>query len=461
MNAENRRVFVNRTLNMRQIQAVGFDMDHTLVQYNIHNFEKTTHDLLIQKLIAEKSYPKVIEKCSFNMNQVMRGLVIDTQKGNILKVSRYRSVRIIYHGETIIEYKKRKEIYPSDYIHFGIDRPEFAFVESHYSIAATLAYMQMVELKKNYKILPDFRQIFLDIYQVMSEIHNQSLIKKQVLQNPKKFLAVNPNVAPALENLIQHGKKIFLLTNSDIQYCSFLMDYTIAPFLKSHSSWTDIFEFVITSADKPRFFHEQRKFEKMDKKNFDIVEKTFIPDPGIHQLGYAGGLTQALQLKEHEILYIGDQVYTDVVLLKQKCGWRTALVIEELSKEQKIRQKNLSLYAEVKKLMDKKIPIETRINEFISDQIENNHQKYSGKISSLLKKTEQLDQKLGERITKINQAYNPFWGELMRVGMEESLFASQAERFSCIYMSHILDFLSQSPRTYYRSKKRLFPHEMG
>ena len=453
-------VFVNRTLNMRQIQAVGFDMDHTLVQYNIHNFEKATHELLMQKLIAEKKYPKIIKQCSFNMNQVMRGLVVDTQKGNILKVSRYRSVRTIYHGETIIEYKSRRDIYPNDYIHFGIDRSEFSFIESHYSIAATLAYMQIVELKKNHEDLPVFQQIFLDIDQMMTEIHNQNLIKKQVLNDPKKFLIVNPDIAPALENLIQHGKKLFLLTNSDIQYCSFLMNYTIAPFLQSCSSWTDIFEFVITSADKPCFFHEQREFEKMDKENFSKIKKTFIPDPGVYQFGYAGGLTQALKLKEHEILYIGDQVYTDVVLLKQKCGWRTALVIEELSKEQKIRHENLSLYVELKSLMDKKIPIETRINKLISDQIEKNHQKHSMKINDLLKKTEQLDKKLGEKITKINQAYNPFWGELMRVGMEESLFASQAERFSCIYMSHILDFLSQSPRTYYRSKKRLFPHEM-
>lgn len=453
-------VFVNRTLNMRQIQAIGFDMDHTLVQYNIPYFENTTHQILIQKLINEKKYPSVIAHFKFNMDKITRGLVIDTQKGNVLKVSRYRSIRTVYHGETQIEHKDLQRIYPTKYIHFGIDHPHFSFVESHYSLALTLLYMQIVELKKKHPSIPDYSQIFSDIYSVISDIHNHSLVKCKVMENPGKYLKINPSITRQLENLIQHGKRLFLLTNSSIDYCSFLMNHTISPFLKKHSSWQDIFEYVITSADKPHFFHKKKEFNQISTPNFKIIKKSFIPDKGVHQFGYAKGLTQALHLKDNEILYIGDQVYTDVVLLKQKCGWRTALVIEELAKEQQIRKTQQPLYEEINQLMKQKIPIETQINQLVSDQIENNHKKHEFKIINLLKKTEKLDRKLGNKITTINQSYNLFWGELLRTGMEESLFASQAERFSCIYMSRILDFLSLSPRTYYRSKKRLFPHEM-
>ena len=453
-------VFVNRTLNMRHIKAIGFDMDYTIVRYNIEQMEQTTFDMIMQKLVQKKNYPKNILKLTFDFQRAIRGLVIDTKQGYFLKLTRYRSIRSIYHGESRIDYSKRKEIYPINYIDFGIHHPDFRFVESHFRLAWSCAYMKLVEMKKQGAALPDYRKIFLDIEDEMNAIHTENGgIRSQVMRNPEKYLIVDPLTAPALEKFIQHEKTLFLLTNSPPDYCFFLMDYTITPYLKKHSSWTDLFRLIITSADKPQFFHQKRDFQKLEKKTFKIESNLEKPSEGLYQHGSAGGLTQALNLKEDEILYIGDQVYTDVVLLKQKCGWRTALVIEELSRERGILKQNKALYDEIEKLMDQKIPIEAEINRIISDQIENNHKKNSEEVKSLMKKIEELDGQLAKRIKTINHSFNPFWGELMREGFEESLFASQAERFACIYMADLLHFLSKSPRTYFRAQKRFFPHE--
>ena len=81
----NNQVFVNRTLNMKKIKAIGFDMDYTLVRYNIHNFEKDTHQMLIQKLIDNNGYPQEIKKLLFEPHRIIRGLVIDTKKGKFFK----------------------------------------------------------------------------------------------------------------------------------------------------------------------------------------------------------------------------------------------------------------------------------------------------------------------------------------------------------------------------------------
>ena len=35
-----RRVFTNRTLNMRSIKAIGYDMDYTLTQYHAEAWEE-------------------------------------------------------------------------------------------------------------------------------------------------------------------------------------------------------------------------------------------------------------------------------------------------------------------------------------------------------------------------------------------------------------------------------------
>ena len=457
-----KNVFVNRTLNMRKILCIGFDMDHTLIPYNIQNFEKLVFQTMIALLVKKKNYPKEILNFKFNFNRTSRGLVIDTHRGNFLKLSRYRSIRTIYHGLTPIEYSKRRKLYPNDYIQLGASQSRFFFIESHFQTASSDIYMQLVELKKSQKsALPNFKQIFKDIQLISNQIHEDSELKSKILKNRKKYFPLNPSIAPLMENLIRHGKKLFLLTNSDAYYCFPLMDYTITPFLKKHSSWVELFDIIITSARKPSFFYEKKDFKKLNLKTFKIKNRPKILNQEVYKGGSALNLTTALNARDDEILYIGDQVYTDVVFLKQKCGWRTALVIEELEKERKITQSQQGLYKEIKNLMKIKIPLERKLNFLTGAQIENKNKDHQNEIQSLIKKIEKLDQSLSQRITKAARKFNPFWGELMRVGVEESLFASQAERFSCIYMSHITDFLSLSPREYYRAAKRLFPHEMS
>ena len=36
-------VYCNRTLNLKRIKYIGFDMDHTLVRYDIEKFEHLVH----------------------------------------------------------------------------------------------------------------------------------------------------------------------------------------------------------------------------------------------------------------------------------------------------------------------------------------------------------------------------------------------------------------------------------
>jgi hypothetical protein len=39
-----RRLFCNRTLNLRGIRAVGFDMDYTLVHYHTQQWEERAYE---------------------------------------------------------------------------------------------------------------------------------------------------------------------------------------------------------------------------------------------------------------------------------------------------------------------------------------------------------------------------------------------------------------------------------
>ena len=79
-----RRVFCSRELNMANIEAVGFDMDYTLAQYN-EAFDMLAFEGAKDKLV-DMGYPEeAIRTFKFDPLQHTRGLVIDKRRGNILK----------------------------------------------------------------------------------------------------------------------------------------------------------------------------------------------------------------------------------------------------------------------------------------------------------------------------------------------------------------------------------------
>ena len=52
-----KQIFCNRSLNMRNIVAVGFDMDYTLAQYKPETFESLAYEGTVKKLVHDLGYP--------------------------------------------------------------------------------------------------------------------------------------------------------------------------------------------------------------------------------------------------------------------------------------------------------------------------------------------------------------------------------------------------------------------
>ncbi|MBF0301327.1 MAG: 5'-nucleotidase, partial [Oligoflexia bacterium] len=70
-----------------------------------------------------------------------------------------------------------------------------------------------------------------------------------------------------------------------------------------------------------------------------------------------------------------------------------------------------------------------------------------------------IDEEVTKKIDSYQMLFNKYWGPFMRSGQEESRLANQIDKYSCVYMSHISDFLKYSPRHYFRPKRRPLPHE--
>jgi HAD superfamily 5'-nucleotidase-like hydrolase len=454
------RVFCNRTLNMKRVNYIGLDMDHTLVRYNSEAFEGLAHRIMREKLVKNKNYPKSILKLKFEFNRAIRGLVIDKAKGNLLKLSRHTAIRLSYHGLEQIDYNKQNRIYKSTYI--DIKDKNFDKVDTTFSISFATMFAQLVDLKENTEknTLPDFMKIAEDLNEVLDEAHRDGSLKEVVAANLSDYIIKDADIVKGFERHQKHGKKFFIVTNSEFAYAKLLLEYAIDPYLKGGKTWQDLFTYVIVSAKKPSFFFSETPFEKIDIKTGKMNPLSGPLVPGTYSGGNANQFTSELGLEPDEILYIGDHIYGDIVRLKKDCAWRTALVVEELDEEVKSLKRAQPFVNNINSLMEKKLPLEIEIDELISKKIESGKKTDEKRINDLIKRASDIDKKIGPLIKKQQQMYNPYWGEVMRVGIEESYLAYQIERFACIYMARLSYLLALSPRTYFRSTKRPLPHEL-
>ncbi len=452
-------VFVNRTLNLRKIKYIGLDMDHTLVRYNTVAFESLAYKMMLKKLVEEKEYPDEVLKLEIDFHSVIRGLVVDSTRGNLLKVSRHGAIRASLHGTQKIAFHQQQKDYHGTYVDLG--SPDFSPIDTAFSISVAILYAQLVDLKdeKN-NVYPEYPDMLKDLVGVMDLLHRDDSLKGIVRKNMKDYIIQEPEVALGLERYKKHGKKLFILTNSDFHYTKALLDYALNPFLEEHDNWMDLFDYTITSARKPRFFFDKLNFLKVNPDNGTMTNYDADLKPGVYQGGCADLLEKSLKVSGEDILYIGDHIYGDIVRLKKDCNWRTALVLEELGEEIQKMQKVKPSQDKIRTLMLQKVPLEQTLVDLVSEEIENGTS-HSTEIAKAQTAITQIDNQIAPLIKETQAAFNPIWGEVMRAGNEESYFANQVDRFADIYMPKLSDLLAISPRTYFRSYRRPLAHEQA
>ena len=453
------KVFVNRILNMKKIKYIGLDMDHTLIRYKTEKFETLVYKLVIDVLIKNKNYPEAIQQFQFNFQNAIRGLVVDSKNGNILKLSRFGAIRQSCHGTKKINYAEQKRFYRSIYVDLG--DPNYIAIDTSFSIAFCALYSQLVDFKdKHPHLLPDYNLIALDVLNSVDSVHADGSLKKYISQDLSQYVIKEQSVVEGLKQYIRHGKKIFILTNSEYYYTKILLEYAIDPFLEKGESWRDLFEFVITLANKPRFFYDKLRFLSINPDTGCMTNFIGNITPGIYQGGCATKFTDDLALNGDEILYIGDHIYGDILRLKKDCNWRTALVVEELGEEIAAQMKALPIERDIFAKMASKKNIEQDAIKIHTLSIDENTHKYKATLDEFHSQISMIDHNIAKLIHEQQAYYNPIWERIFRAGAEESYFAYQVDRYACIYMEKLSDLLEHSPLTYFRANRRLLAHDM-
>ncbi len=453
------KVFVNRILNMKKIKLIGLDMDHTLIRYHSENFESLVYQLIKEQLIAVKHYPEAIKKLNFNYHDAIRGLVVDTKNGNILKLSRYGAIRQSYHGTKLIDFAEQQKIYRSTYV--DLSDPNYMAIDTSFSIAFCVLYAQLVDFKDILgQEMPGYQAIAQDVQFCVDKVHSDGSLKSIISKNLSTYVIKERALVDGLKHFIHHGKKIFILTNSEYSYTKLLLEYAINPFLKKGESWTDLFEYVITLANKPRFFYDNLRFLAVNPTNGTMTNIIGPIVPGIYQGGNAKKFTEDLHVRGDEILYIGDHIYGDIVRLKKDCNWRTALVVDELGAEIAAQIQALPIEKQISEAMIIKKNLESQYVRLHTLSIDEGSNKYNQETQDLQAQINQVDSHLTKLIKQQQTFFNPKWERIFRAGAEESYFAYQVDRFACIYMEKLSDLLECSPITYFRANRRLLAHDI-
>ena len=239
-----RGIFCNRTLNLRAIKAIGYDMDYTLVHYHVEVWERHAYELLRDKL-ATQGWP--VSQLQFDPESVIRGLVIDTERGNLIKANRFGFVKKALHGTRTLSYEELREAYAQTIVDLG--EPRWYFLNTLFSLSEGCLFSQLVDLLDQGK-LPGtlgYLDLMRRVRTLLDETHLEGNLKAQIIAHPEKYVFRDADTALALLDQRHSGKKLMLITNSEWSYTQAMMSYAFDARLLHGMDWRELFDVVIAA----------------------------------------------------------------------------------------------------------------------------------------------------------------------------------------------------------------------
>ena len=450
-----RGIFANRTLNLRSVQAIGYDMDYTLLHYHVDRWEAAAFRHAQQRLV-EQGWP--VEDLEFDPDAFTLGLIFDIELGNLVKATRFGYVVRAQHGTELLSFDEQRATYMETVVDLGDDR--FEFMNTLFELSRASLWSQLVARHDAGK-LPGVRS-YLDLYRAidvaLNESHIAGALKAEIMADPDLFLEPDPEIVRTLQDQRAAGKQLLLITNSEWEYTKFMMRYAIDPSCPAGTTWRDLFDVVIVSASKPRFFEQADQLHRI----VDEDEGLMVPHRGDLEPGqvYFGGnarlVEQTLGVTSAQLLYVGDHLFGDVHVTKDALRWRTALIARELEAE--IR--DAIGFAEDERrlvaMMRDKVDLDRRQAQL---RMARQRGEDADDLDGVTREASRLDDRIAPLAKQAGELGHPVWGPLMRAGNDKSLFARQVEKYADVYTSRVSNLRYETPFAYIRAARGSLPHD--
>jgi HAD superfamily 5'-nucleotidase-like hydrolase len=312
-------VVVIRPLNLAHLDAVGFDLDHTLALYDDHALNLLAAAETIELLRRQKGYPADWLRLAGDPLPAARGLSLDLRHGNVVKIGADRVVRLARRGEVWLDEAEIRARYrdpdPADeetiwHIHSPFDVPTLWFF-------AALAPRLGAAAARETVSAPVARAL-RDIRTMLDHSHTRGALKASIGQDLGRYVSPAGRVREGLERWGSAGKRLFVVTNSDRAFATAVLDRVVGP------AWRDLFALVVTDADKPAFF-------TAPPARGNAADR--LPrDGGARVLSGASAteVERLIGVERHRVLYAGDNARCDIAPARRH-GWRTAHVAAEFA----------------------------------------------------------------------------------------------------------------------------------
>ncbi|EME26349.1 5' nucleotidase family protein [Galdieria sulphuraria] len=436
--AEN-RIYANRDTNLEDIHFYGFDMDYTLAVYQSPAYEELTYSLALHDLIYGAGYPEELLSLHYDPKFPIRGLLLDKQKGNLIKLDSFGAILLSVHGRKTHTREETRVEYPSLFIPSDQIGTRFFAIDTLFALPQACLFADLVdhfdhsfghglEDSKNSSkdAVISYSSLFQDMMHAMDNIHHDGLLKKKTLENLDHYVRRDERLSLLLKRLKERGKFCFLLTNSEWLYTDAVMKHILG------HSWRHYFDLVIVGARKPSFFGEGTAMREVDlnsgRLKLSVIDIEQLKKNTLGKVFHGGNVEIFRQLTDsqgNDVLYIGDHIFSDVLVSKKSHQWRSLLVIRELNDE-------ITSFVQTKDMRDKLHNL-----EWIRAEI------YRGldSDSSVPPDAKDLRQHISQTRLALDASYNVFFGSLFRTGTRPSYFSWQMQRYADLYTSDVVNLI--------------------
>lgn len=454
-----KRIFVNRSLSLDKIKFFGFDMDYTLAVYKSPVYEKKAFDLICGRL-ASIGYPQDVLKFQYDEAFPVRGLFFDCELGNLLKVDTYGNILVCVHGFEFLNGHEIRSLYPNKFVQ--ADSSRYYILNTLFNLPETNLMACLVDyfdrssdfkrtrngVLSSDELLLTYKSIHQDVRGAVDWVHDKGTLKQLTLDNLETYVVKEPKLLQLLSRMRKNGRKTFILTNSGYSYTDKILSHLLDEkdeVGNTTKKWTTYFDYVGVNARKPLFFGEGTALRRVDTETGTLRIGRYSGELKEGQI-FSGGSSDVfcnlLGAEGKDILYIGDHIFGDILKSKKKQGWRTYLVIPELTQELAVWQSRQDVFSKLHDLDAALAEIYKNLDSGTTDKPD----------------ITELKNSIRDVTNTMETCYGQM-GSLFRSGNRQTFFASQATRYADLYAASCVNLLHYPFSYLFRAPPQLMPHE--
>lgn len=337
--------------------CIGFDMDNTLLRYNITNVVNLEYEMLARFMVEERGYSgkHLLKPLSDDdLDFMQRGLLLDFERGNILRVSPDGVIRRACHGMHLMTIDQIREIYPeqkweatdafcNDMLRVwnGPLSERIRAMMDLSDIPACLVFARAVDTLDEECGVSSYKyNIWPDILDGLIRIFPKDKVDEGIFaplkKNPEKYLLKRSTETISWLREVKKKSVTFLVSGSSADFVSFTASYAFG------EDWRSLFDIVVCYAKKPGFFTDNRPFLDVVNNRETNVTCQKLKRGEIYSQGNWSGLLEFFSCITGKInqqcLYIGDNLIQDIYVSNAFAHCDTLSVIEEQMSEGMMHQ---------------------------------------------------------------------------------------------------------------------------